>query len=156
MKKIKIISLCLLFLVAIFGVVGCDTSNDKDGDLTTYEILSNSMAPTLVCGDKVKVESKGVYIVGDIVMFESNSINFVHRIICILSEDDVTYYICHGDNVQSANPSNHTEIVPWHEDASYIQNLVDNGRTLLEIQNLTQNIRVVTINQIEGVVVKVN
>ena len=117
-----------------------------------YEVLSDSQMPYFGKDDMVVVKAQKEYKVGDIIKFDT-TIPVTHRLIAIKTENNVDYYICHGDNVQSANPNNGAENAPWREDAQYIQSLIDDNKTLSEIKSSSQNIQVVTLNQIEGEVV---
>lgn len=123
-----------------------------------YEVLSDSQAPYFTKGDMVIVKAQKEYKVGDIIKFdETNGVYpTTHRLIGIYenAKGEITY-ICHGDNVQSAKPDDDTSaIIPWKEDAAYIQNLIDNeGYTLSEIKNKATNIQTPTPSQVEGKVV---
>jgi len=115
-----------------------------------YEVLSDSQAPYFVKGDMVVVKAQKEYKVGDIIKFNQEGLPVTHRLIAIM---DDTYYICHGDNVQSANPANGTDTAPWIEDAEYVQGLIDSNVTLENLKRSTQNIQITTLKQIEGTVV---
>lgn len=151
MKRFKILSLVVLLMVGVVCFGGCDLFNRDN----TFEVLSNSMYPTLKVGDKVVVEERDNYVVGDIVVFNTAVPTVVHRIIGITTEGETTYYICHGDNVQSANPNSETLIAAWQDDANYIQGLIDNDKTIEQIRDEALNVQIITYNQIEGVVVRV-
>ncbi len=138
------LAICVMLLGVLIMVYGFK--------FRLYEVLSDSQAPYFVKGDMVVVKPQKEYKVGDIIKFDT-SIAVTHRLIAIKTENNVDYYICHGDNVQSANPHNGAETAPWQEDSQYVQSLIDQQKSLEEIKNSTQNIQVVTLNQIEGKVV---
>lgn len=117
-----------------------------------YEVLSDSQAPEFVQGDMVIVKAQKEYVYGDIIKFNT-SIPVTHRLIAVIEEGGTTYYVCHGDNVQSVNPANGADTALWTEDAAYVQELVDQGKTLDEIKGLTQNVQITTIDKIEGSVI---
>ena len=117
-----------------------------------YEVLSDSQAPEFVKGDMVIVKAQSEYKVGDIVKFDT-SIPVTHRLIAVIEENGTKHYVCHGDNVQSVNPANGADTALWTEDAAYIKELMDEGKTLAEIRTLTQNVQITTIDQIEGTVI---
>lgn len=119
-----------------------------------YEVLSDSMAPELWAGDKVTIEAQESYEVGDIICFNAQY-KIVHRVIGKLVEDGTTYYICHGDNNQSANPSSYG-YATWQDDASYIQGLINQGKTVSQIRDIAYSVQIITEEQIEGKVTGVN
>lgn len=117
-----------------------------------YEVLSDSQAPEFVKGDMVIVKGQDEYKVGDIIKFDT-SIAVTHRLIGIKTENNVDYYICHGDNVQSVNPANGADTAKWTEDRDYIEGLINQGLSIEDIKKSSQNIQVVKKSQIEGTVV---
>ena len=117
-----------------------------------YEVLSDSQAPVFKTGDMVVVKPQKEYQVGDIIKFDTE-LSVTHRLIGIKTENNIDYYICHGDNVQSVNPNNGADTALWTEDVEYIKGLINENKTLQEIKSASQNIQVVTKSQIEGKVV---
>ena len=118
-----------------------------------YEVLSDSQAPQFVKGDMVLVKAQNEYKVGDIIKFDNNGFPVTHRLIAIANRGGVDYYICHGDNVQSADPNNGAETAAWQHDAAYVQSLIDDNKTIEEIGTTAQNLQIVKLNQIEGTVI---
>ena len=138
------LSICIMLVGVLIMVYGFK--------FRLYEVLSNSQMPYFGTGDMVVVKPQEKYVVGDIIKFDT-SIPVTHRLIAIVSEGGTDYYICHGDNVQSANPASETYTAHWQEDADYVQGLIDEGKTKEEIKNLALNVQIVTYNQIGGKVV---
>lgn len=139
------LSICIMLVGVLIMVYGFK--------FRLYEVLSNSQMPYFGTGDMVVVKPQKEYKVGDIIKFDTN-IPVTHRLIATMEEGGVKYYICHGDNVQSANPSSSTYTVYWEEDAKYVQGLIDEGKTLNEIKSgLALNIQVVTLDKIGGEVI---
>ncbi len=107
-----------------------------------YTILTSSMSPVFVAGDKVVIEPKTSYNVGDIIKFdisETRSLPTVHRIIGI---KDGTY-ICHGDNVQYQYSTNRS----WQEEVAAIAD-----KSLEDIKNEASALyQYVSLQDIEGV-----
>lgn len=126
-----------------------------------YEILSNSEYPYFKKGDMIIVKAQKEYEVGDIIKFDQGTLPTSHRLIGIYHEGENTYYICHGDNVVSAMTINdkndplynENELLDWRVDAQYIQSLIDEGKTLKEIQQTARNIQTPNQNVVEGKVV---
>lgn len=122
-----------------------------------YEVLSDSQAPYFTKGDMVVVKAQKEYKVGDIIKFDTSknkTMPTTHRLIAILEEGGKTYYICHGDNVQDLD-GGYAGVPCWEDDAAYIQDMIDNNKTLSDILSIPykNNIQVPTLNQIEGKVV---
>lgn len=117
-----------------------------------YEVLSNSQAPYFVTGDMVVVKPQDEYKVGDILKFD-NGAPVTHRLIGMKTQNGVTYYICHGDNVKSANRENGLKIVSWEEDAEYVQSLINENKTITAIGNTLQDVQIIESHQIEGKVI---
>ena len=139
------LALCIMLVGVLIMVYGFK--------IRLYEVLSDSQYPVFQTGDMVVVIPQKEYKVGDVIKFDT-SIPVTHRLLAIFEENGVTYYICHGDNVQSANPHKGADTAPWKEDAAYIQSLIDTeGMTLAGIKSATQNIQTPTANQVEGEVV---
>ena len=136
--------ICIMLAGALIAVYGFG--------FRLYEVLSDSQAPEFVKGDMVIVKEQKEYKVGDIIKFDT-TLPVTHRLIAIYEEADGTkQYICHGDNVQSANPAN-DDIAPWKEDSKYVQGLIDAGNDVAYIKQNTNNLQFVKINQVEGKVV---
>ncbi|MBQ8615566.1 MAG: hypothetical protein IJ415_03260 [Clostridia bacterium] len=138
------LSICIMLVGVLILVYGFK--------FRLYEVLSDSQAPEFVKGDMVIVKAQKEYEVGDIIKFDT-TIPVTHRLIAIMEENNTTYYICHGDNVQSANPANGADTAPWREDSEYVQSLIDNGLSLSDVQKTAQNIQVAKESQIEGKVI---
>lgn len=151
------LSICLMLLVLLFMVYGLHFG--------LYEVLSNSQAPIFVQGDMIMVKAQKEYKVGDIIKFDESATQTMpttHRLIGIYTDsNNTTYYICHGDNVQSARTIsdkddplyNENELLDWKIDAEYIQSLIDDGNSLDQIKHKARNIQTPKLNQIEGKVV---
>ena len=138
------LALCIMLVGVLIMVYGFK--------IRLYEVLSDSQAPEFVKGDMVVVKPQEEYRIGDIIKFDTK-LSVTHRLIGIVEENGVTYYICHGDNVQSVNPVNGANTALWTEDAEFIKELQDEGYTLQEIRNRAQNIQVVKKSEIEGTVI---
>ena len=123
-------------------------------DFKLYEVLSDSQYPEFKTGDMVVVKPQDKYVVGDIVKFDTK-LSVTHRLIAIYDDGTNTYFICHGDNVQSVDPSVSSQTRPWKQEAAYIQSLIDEGKTLQEITHSdnSRNIQVIKPSQVEGKVV---
>ena len=118
-----------------------------------YEVLSDSQAPYFVKGDMVVVKPQKEYQVGDIIKFDQNGLPVTHRLIAIVKENNVDYYICHGDNVQNADGSYHEES-GWYDDRDFIQSLLNENKTVSQIKSACgTTIQIVTLDKIEGEVV---
>ena len=119
-----------------------------------YEVLSDSEYPYFTKGDIVVVKAQDKYEVGDIIKFEQNkNLPTTHRLIAIMQDGGKTYYICHGDNVQPADPSNNDLTAPWKKDSEYVQGLIDGGMSWDEIKDSARNLQNPTFDQIHGKVV---
>lgn len=136
------LSLCIMLVGVLIMVYGFK--------IGLYEVLSDSQAPYFVKGDMVVVKPQDDYYVGDIIKFQTN-LAVTHRLIAIKEEAGKTYYLCHGDNVQSANPSKGSNTADWQDDAKYIEGLID--KPLDEIKKNIQNVQIIQKHQIEGKVV---
>lgn len=142
------LSICIVLIGVLVMVYGFG--------FKLFEVLSNSQAPYFQKGDMVVVKEQNNYKVGDIIQFQDGPNNVSHRLIAIYTETNgTTYYICHGDNVQSANPASEEYIVSWKEDSKYIEQLLDNYGTLNNVPKAEApiNIQKVTKNKIVGKVV---
>jgi len=117
-----------------------------------YEVLSDSQAPIFREHDLVIVKAQKEYKVGDIVKFDT-SIPVTHRIIGIYGEGNELRFICHGDNVPSANPDNGAKNAKWEDDAAYVQSMINEGKDLTYIADNTQNEQIIKLSQVEGKVV---
>ena len=117
-----------------------------------YEVLSDSQAPVFKTGDMVIVKAQKEYKVGDIIKFDT-SIPVTHRIIGIYGKGNEMRFICHGDNVSSANPDNGNNNAKWQDDADYVQSMINEGKDLTYIADNTQNEQIIKLSQIEGKVV---
>lgn len=91
-----------------------------------YNVITNSEAPYFVAGDMVVARAQKEYKAGDIIKFRLNEreLPVTHRLIGVVKNDaGQEYYICHGDNVGSANPAQNGDIVHWSEDAKYVKTM---------------------------------
>lgn len=138
------LAICIMLVGVLIMVYGFK--------IRLYEVLSDSQAPYFVKGDMVVVKPQKEYKVGDIVKFDT-SISVTHRLIAIVEDGGTDYYICHGDNVQSVDKTKGTDTANWKDDSAYIQAMIDEGKNLDYIKANTQNVQIVTLNQIEGTVI---
>ncbi len=135
------LSICVILLGVLIMVYGFK--------FELYEVLSDSQAPYFVKGDMVIVKAQDEYKVGDIVTFEQDVIGLVtHRLIAIKEVNGVKTYYCHGDNVQSADPSATTHLQDWEEDAKYVQGLIDSDIPVTDSNAL--NVQIVQESQMKG------
>lgn len=141
------LSVCIVLLGVLVLVYGFG--------FQLFEVISNSQAPYFVRGDMVIVKKQDDYKVGDIILFKNEGMNISHRLIAIHKEADGTvYYICHGDNVQSADPTSEEVVVHWKKDAEYLeQYLAKYGTIRQENSEYPKNIQKPTKDQIGGKVV---
>ena len=152
MKKFKILSVVLMLVLGVMCFSACKFNFDRT---PTYKILSNSMAPALLIGDKVEVKEKDNYILGDIIAFNFNEHTVIHRIIYIIQEDGVTYYICKGDSVQNLDGSDSDG--EWIDDKETVYSFISfDDATIEELKNqYGPLIQVITEDQILGVAEKI-
>lgn len=141
------LSICIMLVGVLVMVYGFG--------FKLFEVLSDSQAPYFTKGDMVVVKAQDEYKIGDIIQFSQGANNVSHRLIATYEQNGTTYYVCHGDNVQSANPYPSSYIVPWKEDSEYVQGLLDQYGTINNIPNAERpiNIQIVTENNITGTVV---
>lgn len=118
-----------------------------------YEVLSDSEYPHFKTGDIVVVKPQKQYKVGDIIKFQHEGIPTTHRLIAIMEDEGKTYYICHGDNVQPADPSNDDLTVDWEKDSEYVQGLIDEGKNWKYIKENSRNVQNPTLDKIDGKVI---
>lgn len=100
----------------------------ESGEL--YEVLSDSMFPTLKIGDKVLIEDSATYNVGDIVAYDNGYSIIIHRIVSITEQDGQKQYVCKGDANSSGEIIGQEQIIGVVTDINpvYIgldKNLVD-------------------------------
>lgn len=146
------LSICLILLATLLSV--------WIFKLGLYRVESDSEAPYFYRGDMVAVLPQDEYKVGDIITFREHGIGggyslTTHRYIATLkTSDGNTYYICHGDAVQSADPSQE-ELRKWQDEAAFIQGVIDDnpGITLATLDTKIRNCQYPTIRDIEGEVV---
>ncbi len=132
------LSVCILLLIALVLVYGFK--------FQLYTVLSNSEYPYFAKGDMIVVKEQKEYKIGDIIQFDYNIADPVaHRLIAIKTDTktNTDYYICHGDNVGSANP-NVKGTVHWKEDAEYLKNftyeqIVSSDSEVVNIQCVPEN-----------------
>ena len=139
------LSICILLVGVLVMVYGFK--------FRLYEVLSDSQYPAFKTGDMVVVKPQKSYKIGDIIKFNQGELPVTHRLIGMVEESGITYYICHGDNVQSVNPNRETYTVPWQDDAAYVQSLINQNYTLNEIAAATENEQIVSASQVEGIVI---
>ena len=100
-----------------------------------YNVLSDSQAPTFVKGDLVVTKPEKEYEIGDILKFtDLDGSPVTHRLIAIMGDGTEKYYFCHGDNVQTVIPAKGSKILSWEEDSEFLQSLIDEGKTLNQLQ----------------------
>lgn len=115
-----------------------------------YNVKTGSERPYLMEGDIAIVRAQDKYVVGDIVKFKQG-VDVVHRLVAIINDNGVDYYICHGDNNASNLDGSQNKDSDWKDDAAYIQELLDKGKTRAEISQL--NVQTKQLKEIEGKVV---
>ncbi len=120
-----------------------------------YEVNSGSEEPYLPVGCMVVVEPRDEYKVGDLLTFNNGNMVVTHRLLAICEKNGNKIYLCHGDNVESVNPNSPTHIVPWEEDARYLQDLLDqNGGDYSKLSsNVIRDVQDVYHNEAIGAVV---
>ena len=78
--------------------------------INNYKILtvqSNSMNPQFSVGDVLFVKPQSEYALGDVVSYNHNGLIITHRIVEISDNN----YICVGDNAQTSQTINQTDII---------------------------------------------
>ena len=87
-----------------------------------FRVLSDSEAPLFYRNSLVISKPQRNYAPGDICVFNYQKNIVTHRLIAIVKdESNVEYYVFHGDNVQSVDPSKGNEIGSnWKSEAEYI------------------------------------
>lgn len=132
------VAICIVLLFTLILVFGFK--------FRLYNVLSNSQYPIFKKGDMVVVKPEENIKVGDIIKFDDSGIPITHRLIYILNESGQTYYICHGDAVQSIQGA---ENDTWQANRAVLE-----GKSLSEIRALGGNlIQVLKYEQIEGKVI---
>ncbi len=106
-------------------------------DILVYEALSNTMAPEINLGDRVRVEPTGDYEIGDVVCYQAYEQRAISRIIGTCYSYGDLIYIVHNDNSQSCNKS--VETATWEEDAQYIRDLQNGGISYYQLRNTLRN-----------------
>ena len=113
-------SICIILLVVLIMVFGFK--------YRLYEVLSDSQVPTYKTGDLVVVKGQSDYHVGDIIKYDLKGTPTTHRCIAIVKDSaGTTYYVCHGDNVQSMPDA---EDDSWQANAKALE-----GKSYEEIAN---------------------
>lgn len=129
-----------------------------------YNVESGSEEPYIMVGDMVVVKEQAEYNVGDIIKYDkttNNTFPVTHRLIGIFTDNGgTTFYICHGDNVDSADPNRVEHLAPWEEDAKYVADYFEQCDTIQDyengkFENKPHNIDVIYKDNIEGKVVGV-
>ena len=140
------LSICILLIGLLLMVYGFG--------FKLYEVTTGSEEPYLPIGCMVIVKAKDEYQVGDILTFKQPIGTVTHRLIATYEKNGVKYYLCHGDNNESANPDSETHLVPWQEDSAYVQGLIDQHGSYGEIPNgEIKNVQLVPESDAIGVVV---
>jgi len=107
-------------------------------------------------GDIVTYKETNDYVAGDILSLNVYYGTDFKRLLGVIEEYGVTYYICRGDNwLDAVNPENPSQ-ASWQEDAEYVQGLINEGKTLNEIKSLTRNCQFVPEEEVLGEVIAVN
>lgn len=137
-----VLAVCIMLAIALILVYGFK--------FRPYEVLSDSMYPVFKTGDMVIVRAQDNYEIGDIVTYRLGTTTLAtHRIIAIKESNGTTYYITHGDNVQSPNIENGSTPVDWDLDAEFLED-----KTYEDIlTNNYPNIDILEFSDIEGRVV---
>ena len=119
-------------------------------------VLSDSQYPYFKTGDMVIVKAQKKYVEGDIVKFYDDGMPVTHRLVCVYSTGGQTYYICHGDNVQSVmygEVPNAKYISNWEDEAEYIESHLKTGEWTINKLKDDSLVQVISASQIEGKVV---
>ena len=137
-----VLAICIMLAIALVLVYGFKYK--------PYEVLSDSMYPVFKTGDMVVVKAQDNYQIGDIVTYRLGTTTLAtHRIIAIKESNGTTYYITHGDNVESPNIENGSTPVDWDLDAEFLED-----KTYEDIlTNNYPNIDILEFSDIEGRVV---
>ena len=137
-----VLAICIMLAIALVLVYGFK--------FKPYEVLSDSMYPVFKTGDMVVVKAQDNYQIGDIVTYRLGTTTLAtHRIIAIKESNGTTYYITHGDNVESPNIENGSTPVDWDLDAEFLED-----KTYEDIlTNNYPNIDILEFSDIEGRVV---
>lgn len=139
------LSICIMLVGVLIAVYGFK--------FKLYKVESASEAPYLNIGDIVVVKAQDEYHVGELIKFNENGLPTTHRLVGKITEGGVTYYICHGDNVNNLDKTEKTES-DWEDDVAYIKNFLDQNYTLSQIKSECGNaIQTPTKKQVEGKVV---
>ena len=125
-----------------------------------FNVMSDSQAPIFRENDMVIVKEQDKYVKGDILQFDYNGTPTAHRLILVYPSGGITYYICHGDNVQSTRYKKESNewLSKWEDESAYIEGLLESGQET--IQSLKDNridygvLQIVTESKINGKVVK--
>ncbi len=147
------LSLCIMLIGVLLMVYGLG--------FKLYEVMSGSEEPYLPVGCMAIVKAQDDYKVGDIITFEQGTRNpkmmVTHRLIAIYEENGKTIYVCHGDNVEPADPNATEDTVNWEHDSKYVQDFINNnGGKLPSTTTVTgypKNIQKVESDKVEGKVV---
>ena len=94
----------LLFLFSIVITADKENKENKKISIYAFNIISESMNPTLNVGDLVivkKYNSIDEYKVKDIITFNYENKNITHRIVDIQQEDNIKIFITKGDRNES-------------------------------------------------------
>ena len=122
---------------------------------TNYTVHSKSMYPILDAGYVVTAMPTDNYTVGSLAVYDfDEEYHNVHRIIGKFEEGGTIYYVLHGDQNPSAVLG--AEYTSWEYDAEHIQWLIDTGKTLAEIKELTKCVDIVSQDKMLGEVIGVN
>ena len=108
-----------------------------------FRVLSNSEAPIFYRNSLVISKPQQNYIPGDICVFNYNGNVVTHRLIAIVKDDNnIEYYVFHGDNVQSVDLESGSVIgSDWKTEAGYVgshdYNWVKNNARNVQTTNKT-------------------
>lgn len=117
-----------------------------------YVVLSNSQSPIFYEGDMVVVKPQDSYKVGDIIKFQKGKKPITHRLVAIKEYKNTTYYICHGDAVDTCNPNAEVIVEPWQDVVEYLDTL--SYTQIIDNDYVVQSqIDIMKIGNIEGKVV---
>lgn len=125
-------------------------------DFKFCKVLSGSQEPVFYAGDLTVAKPADEYRVGDIIMFDqtaNKTFPTSHRIIAIMESNGTTYYFCHGDAVESANPKDERLPAPWKDDRDYVLSQINEGKSLSQVQKACRNVQVVNEKDVYGVVI---
>ena len=142
------VAICIMLLVVLLLVYGFNFG--------LYNVESDSQAPYYYENDMVVVVPQKKYKVGDIIKFDetdNGALPTTHRLVYILEEGGVTYYLCHGD--ANANLDGTATDNKWEDDYQYIKKRVEiDGANLAALKTeFGGDVQTPIFSQIEGKVI---